>query len=161
MVANHAELCVGAVVVVDGHLLLIQRGRGAGAGLWSIPGGRVEYGETMSDAVLRELVEETGLVGHAPRHLGFVERIGPQWHFVIHDFAVTVNDWRGAEAADDAAAITWCRVAEVADHPDVVPGLVDFLRDVGVLAGGTVRLRPGPVRGALLDEGGQALFGVA
>lgn len=135
MTSNHAEVCVGAVVVVDGELLLIQRGRGAGAGSWSIPGGRVEYGETLADAVLRELAEETDLVGHTPRHLGFVERIGPEWHFVIHDFAVTVDDRRGARAGDDAAAIAWCGLAAVADHPGIVPGLVDFLRDVGVLTG--------------------------
>ncbi len=135
MAASHAELCVGAVVVVAGKLLLIQRGRGAGVGLWSIPGGRVEYGETLSAAVLRELAEETGLVGHHPRHLGFVERIGPDWHFVIHDFAVTVDDRQAAVAGDDAAAIAWCRLDRVADHQGVVPGLVDFLRDVGVLDG--------------------------
>ena len=134
MTADHAELCVGAVVVGEGELLLIQRGRGAGAGLWSIPGGRVEYGETLADAVVRELAEETGLIGRTPRHLGFVERIGPEWHFVIHDFAVTVDDRHGAAAGDDAAAVAWCDLAKVADHPGLVPGLVDFLRTVGILA---------------------------
>jgi 8-oxo-dGTP diphosphatase len=129
---THAELCVGAVVVRSGRLLLIRRGRGAGQGLWSIPGGRVERGETMVGAVLRELHEETGLVGHTPRHLGFVERIGPGWHFVIHDYSVGVDDSTRATAGDDACDVDWYPLGELAEHPAIVPGLVEFLIEVGI-----------------------------
>jgi ADP-ribose pyrophosphatase YjhB (NUDIX family) len=55
------DLCVGAVVVLDGALLLVQRAFAPGAGEWSVPGGRVELGETLVEAVVRELAEETGL----------------------------------------------------------------------------------------------------
>ena len=55
------ELCVGAVVVQDGELLLIRRGHGPAAGSWSVPGGRVEAGELRAEAVVREVREETGL----------------------------------------------------------------------------------------------------
>ena len=53
--------CVGAVVVHDGQLLLVRRGQEPGKGLWSVPGGRVEAGESLAEACVREVREETGL----------------------------------------------------------------------------------------------------
>ena len=131
----HPEVCVGAVVVHDGALLLIERGRGAGAGSWSIPGGRVELGESLEEATRRELLEETGLVAREVTPLGVVERISNEWHFVIHDFLVTVEDAAGARAGDDAAAIEWVPLAETRSRPGIVPGLVDFLEENGVVPG--------------------------
>lgn len=130
---RRAEVSVGAVVVVDDRILLIERGRGVGAGWWSIPGGRVEFGEAMEQAVRRELHEETGLTATTVRHLGFVERIGDEWHYLIHDYLVEVTDPEAAAAADDAAAVAWWPLGELQSHPRLVPGLVDFLVDVGVL----------------------------
>ena len=127
------ELSVGAVVVHDGELLLVRRGRGAAVGAWSVPGGRVERGEPMAEAVRRELREETGLVASSVEHLGFVERIDEDWHFVIHDFLVAIDDRRGAQPADDADDIDWVPLAEMRTRPGVVPGLVEFLDSVGVL----------------------------
>ncbi|MGD9702653.1 MAG: NUDIX hydrolase [Acidimicrobiia bacterium] len=135
MSSPHPELCVGAVVVHRGELLLVQRGRGAGQGSWSIPGGRVELGETLDAAVRRELREETGLEAVDVAHLGFVERIDETWHFVIHDFLVSVEGTEEANAGDDAAALAWVPLAELATRPGVVPGLVEFLADCGVLGG--------------------------
>ena len=58
--------CVGAIVADgEGRLLMIKRGHEPGAGLWSIPGGRIEPGETDTEAVARELTEETGLTAPA------------------------------------------------------------------------------------------------
>ena len=63
------------VAVHDGDLLLIRRGHGPAAGQWSVPGGRVERGELLAEAVVREVREETGLEGVCGELVGWVERI--------------------------------------------------------------------------------------
>ncbi len=120
------EVAVGAVAVEEGALLLVRRGRPPQAGSWSLPGGRVERGETLARAVEREVGEETGLVVHCGRLVGWAERIGPDHHFVILDFAVTVVD-RRLSPGDDAAEAAWVPVAELGRLP-LVEGLEDFLR---------------------------------
>ena len=60
---SRPEVAVGAIAVDAGRLLLVRRGHGPAAGLWSVPGGRVEPGEMLVEAVVRELAEETGLAG--------------------------------------------------------------------------------------------------
>jgi len=124
---------VGAVVVVDGRLLLIRRGRGPAAGEWSIPGGRVEAGETLAEAVVRELREEAGLEGVCGELLGWVERIGADHHFVILDFRCTLLDDREPVAGDDAAEVAWVPLADVAEQR-LVEGLAEFLHDKGVIS---------------------------
>ena len=65
--------CVGAVIKDEqGRLLLIKRGHEPGAGLWSLPGGRIEPGETDAEALVREMREETGLEVEPGRLLGSV-----------------------------------------------------------------------------------------
>lgn len=129
------EVCVGTVVVAAEHLLLIRRGRGAGVGLWSIPGGRVEFGESLESAALRELLEETGLTAESATYLGHVERVDDTWHFVIHDFLVRFAELPEAPlvAGDDAADARWVHLDALEQHDGVVPGLVPFLREHGVL----------------------------
>ncbi len=136
MTSRYAEVCVGAVVVRHGQILLVRRGRGAGVGLWSIPGGRVELGESLETAVRRELTEEVGLRAIDARHLGHVERIGDGWHFVIHDFLVTVDDAEQARAGDDAAGARWVPLGDLTAVDGLVPGLIDFLGEHGILAPG-------------------------
>lgn len=133
--SDRPELCVGAVVVHDGQLLLIERGRGAGVGQWAVPGGRVETGETMVAATERELFEETGLRGRVARCLGWVERISAEHHFVIVDFLVRLDGPATATAGDDAAAVAWVPLDEVRHHLGLVDGLVTFLDEHGVLGG--------------------------
>jgi 8-oxo-dGTP diphosphatase len=123
------EVCVGAVVVEDGRLLLIRRGRGPAQGEWSVPGGRVEAGELMAEAVVRELAEETGLEGVCGELIGWVERVGESHHFVILDFAVTLLDPDADPVAgDDAQQAAWVPLHEVAEF-QLVEGLAEFLHD--------------------------------
>ena len=126
------EVCVGAVVVDDGRLLLVRRGHGPAAGLWSVPGGRVEPGETLAEAVVRELAEETGLEGVCDQLVGWVERIGEDHHYVILDFAVTLLESRAPVAGQDAAEAVWVPLDAVAEQR-LVDGLAEFLHEHGVI----------------------------
>ena len=123
------ELAVGAIVVHDDALLLIRRGRGPAAGSWSVPGGRVEAGELLAEATVRELREETGLEGVCGELVGIVERFIDDAHFVILDHRVTLLDPEQVPVAgDDAAEAAWVPLHEVAEWR-LVDGLAEFLHD--------------------------------
>jgi 8-oxo-dGTP diphosphatase len=121
------------VCVHGDALLLVRRGRGPAAGEWSVPGGRVERGETLHEAVVRETYEESGLEVVVDRFLGWVERINDEYHYVILDFAVTALDpTQTPVAGDDAAEAAWVPRYDVSDLR-LVSGLYDALRDWKVL----------------------------
>jgi 8-oxo-dGTP diphosphatase len=125
--------CVGAIITDSaGRLLLIKRGHEPGKGLWSIPGGRVEPGETDEQAVIREAQEETGLVVRPGRLVGAVRRMAPGGVVLdIRDYAATVTG--GAlTAGDDADDARWAGPAELAGLP-LTDGLAEALTDWGVL----------------------------
>lgn len=126
------EVCVGAVALDRDRLLMVRRGRGVAAGEWSIPGGRVEPGELVVSAVVREVAEETGLEVVCDRFLGWVERIGEDYHYVILDFVVTVLDAQPLRAGDDAAEALWVPLEDVTDYR-LVDGLADFLAEHHIL----------------------------
>ena len=100
--------CVGAVIKDgQGRLLLIKRGHEPGAGLWSLPGGRIEPGETDAEALVREMQEETGLAVKPGRLLGRVQRPGLAGDVIdIRDYAATVTGGT-LRAGDDAADARW------------------------------------------------------
>lgn len=126
------EIAVGAIVRRADELLLVKRGQPPGAGEWSVPGGRVEPGEMLMEAVTRELQEETGLRGVCGQLVGWVERIGDDRHFVILDFEATVTGDLTPTAGSDASEARWWPVAEVAKL-QLVDGLAEFLHDHGVI----------------------------
>ena len=132
MGADRPELAVGAVVVTDGCLLLVRRATDPGRGRWSVPGGRVERGESLERAVVREVEEETGVEVVCGPLLGWVDRIGPTHHVVILDFTATAVAPAVPRAGDDAAEAAWVRIETVADL-DLVDGLAAFLRRHGVI----------------------------
>jgi ADP-ribose pyrophosphatase YjhB (NUDIX family) len=127
------QLCVGAVALSAGRLLLVQRATSPGRGLWSLPGGRVERGETLAEACVRELAEETGVEGVCGELIGWVERISTHYHFVIVDFSVTPLSIDPPRPSSDASDARWVPLDEVTDLP-LVAGLAEFLADHGIIA---------------------------
>jgi 8-oxo-dGTP diphosphatase len=145
------EVAVGAIVEHDGCLLLVQRGRGVAVGTWAPPGGRVDFGERLSDAVTREVREETGLTVAVSELAGWVERTGADpepYHYVILDFRATPVGSIELVAGDDAADARWIPLDELGSFP-LVDGLFDFLVSIGSVpprAGAATPARGGPAR---------------
>jgi ADP-ribose pyrophosphatase YjhB (NUDIX family) len=119
--------CVGAVVLDDaGRLLLVRRANEPGQGRWSVPGGRVETGETDHQAVIREVAEETGLAVEITRWLGEVQRCAPNGAVLdIHDYRCRVQGGT-LRAGDDADRARWCDADTLARLP-LVTGLIEAL----------------------------------
>jgi len=123
----------GAVVTdASGRLLLVRRGREPGRGRWSVPGGRVEAGESFAAAAAREVREETGLEVEIGVEL-LAARIpaGDGDEFDVHDFAATVTGGT-LMVGDDADEVRWCRPEELPGLP-LVDGLLAGLRRAGVV----------------------------
>ena len=132
--------CVGGIVVhasPDGpRLLLVRRGQEPAKGTWSVPGGRVEAGESDEAATAREVLEETALRVDVGGLVGSVERDAPGGGvYVIRDFACSPAvdaDVAAVRAGDDADEVGWFTPDEVR-RLDCSPGLVEALTDWGVL----------------------------
>ena len=122
---------VGGIAVRDGSVLMVRRGKPPSDGLWSVPGGRLEWGETMADAVGREVLEETGLVVDVGEVAGVVERMHEGFHYVIVDYFVTVTGG-SLRPGGDVRDAAWIPIGEV-DSLDLAPGVAEALRDFGVL----------------------------
>lgn len=123
--------CVGALVRDGaGRLLLVRRANEPGRGLWSLPGGRVEPGESAEQALVREVREETGLLVTVGPLVGRVERPGPGG--VVYDIADHVCRAVGGtlRAGDDAAEVRW--VDGLAALP-LTEGLAETLDAWGIL----------------------------
>ncbi|MBB4969022.1 NUDIX domain-containing protein [Saccharothrix violaceirubra] len=99
------------------NLLLIERGKNPFANRWALPGGKVDSGETFTQAALRELVEETGVrVGYsALRRVGMYDEYGrdPRGRYVSTAFLVVLGEMPTAVAGDDAADVRWVPVTEL------------------------------------------------
>ncbi|MEV6912824.1 NUDIX domain-containing protein [Amycolatopsis sp. NPDC051071] len=136
-VSNSTVRCVGGIVHDEqGRLLLIRRANEPGRGTWSVPGGRVEPGETDEVAVIREMREETGLDVIPGTVVGRARR-GP---YDIHDYACTVigGTLRAGDDADDARWIDAGTLIELDKQGRLAELLFVTLRDWGVLPTGDV-----------------------
>lgn len=126
-------VAVGAVLTDDeGRVLLIRRRNPPQAGKWTIPGGKVEPGESTEAAVIREMLEETGLRAEVGELLWTVDIPGPDdVVFEVHDFAARIVSGTLC-AGDDAADAGWFTARDLTELP-VTRGLLRHLREHGVL----------------------------
>lgn len=127
-------IAVGAICLRDGELLLIRRRNDPARGRWSLPGGRVEAGELLADALVREVREETRLQIAVGELAGILEvpRDRPGTHYVILDYFATVEGSSTPLAGDDATEARWVALGDVA-RMDLTPRFVETLRAWGVL----------------------------
>ncbi len=126
--------CVGAVVFdAAGALLLVKRGHEPARGRWSLPGGRVEPGESHEAAVIREVFEETGLDITVVREVGTVCRAAPGGGtYVIRDFLGRLVEGRTPVGNDDADEARFFAPADLGDL-DTSDGLLEALAEWGLI----------------------------
>ena len=111
---------IGAVVVDRGRVLLVRRGREPLKGQWSLPGGLLELGESLTAGVAREVLEETGLVVEPIELIELLDRIHRdsdrvRYHYVLADYLCRVRGG-SLKAASDADAVRWAERAEWNSH---------------------------------------------
>lgn len=123
------QVAVGAVVTdAAGRVLLIQRGHAPAVGRWTIPGGRVERGETLAQALHRELLAETGITATMGALLEVFEFINDDFHYVILDYRM--SDPQGVpRAGEDAVDVGYFSLDAIAALP-TTDGLLEVLRRV-------------------------------
>ena len=103
---------VGAIILSRNSILLVQRARNPLKGYWSLPGGLIESGEKIEDALCREVHEETGLIVRPTRMFEIFERImqdqqgRPEYHYILHDCMCKVVGGE-LKAGDDAGRVDW------------------------------------------------------
>lgn len=112
-------VCVGAVVIDGDRVVLVQRAQPPLQGEWSLPGGVVEVGETLEEAIAREVLEETGLVVDVGAAVEVLDRIHRgddnrvEYHYVVIDYLCTPRDGALASSSD-AADARWVHESDVA-----------------------------------------------
>ena len=137
---SRPELAVSAAIFRDGRVLVVRRARAPAAGSWTLPGGRVELGETLVAAVTREITEETALTIRVKGLAGYREMIledaveSRGRHFVILPFAA---EWVAGEVQlnEELGEYRWCALAEIGGLP-TTPGLLEILQQAERLMAG-------------------------
>jgi ADP-ribose pyrophosphatase YjhB (NUDIX family) len=115
---KHPLVGVGALIFRRGRILMAQRGKEPLKGWWSLPGGALETGESLDQAVRREVLEETGLVIEPVRVFEIFERIMrdaagvAEYHYVLIDYVCRVINGE-PRAGDDVCRVEWMRPAEL------------------------------------------------
>jgi ADP-ribose pyrophosphatase len=128
---------VGAVVIKDGKILLVERGVQPNKGVWAIPGGSLKLGETLQEGAEREILEETGITikaGDPFYSFDFFERDDNsriRFHYVIVDM---MGDYISGDAggADDALDARWISPEELNDLP-VSENTINILKSIGFI----------------------------
>lgn len=115
------RVAVGVVVVKNRSVLLVKRGQDPGRGLWSVPGGLIELGETLEDAARREVREETGIDVRIEKLLDVANNIvrngqgETRFHYVLIDYLARPLA-TSVEAKSDALEAKWVRFTDLSKY---------------------------------------------
>jgi mutator protein MutT len=126
---DHPVVGVGAFVLRQGKLLLEKRGNEPAKGQWTIPGGVVEVGESLEDALKREIEEEIGLKAEKAKLIDVVDQVHLdkqgkiEYHYVIIDYVVTAEG--EPKPASDAEKLRWVQLDQVESY-DLTPSFRRF-----------------------------------
>jgi 8-oxo-dGTP diphosphatase len=124
---NQPRIGVGALIFRDDHILLVQRGHEPNKGKWTIPGGLVELGESLEQAVHRELLEECGITARLLDRLNVFEYIQHddnarvKYHYIIVDYLAEYLKGK-LQAGSDIDQASWIAIDEVQSF-DITDGL--------------------------------------
>jgi 8-oxo-dGTP diphosphatase len=125
---------VGALIIEERRILLVERGQHPLKGQWSLPGGGVETGESLEEAIIREVREETGLNVH-PVQVGVIfERIlrdiegAPEYHYVLIDYICEVTGGSLC-AGDDSCSAKWFEISSL-EQLNITEGTLAVIRQV-------------------------------
>src|SRR5664279_6522597 len=136
-----STLAVGGIVFNNQkQILLIQRNQPPAMGFWSIPGGKLEAGESLAEACQREIKEETGLDTGIKNIVAVVERRIEGFHYVIIDYLALLVDEENSQpiAHSDVSEARWVNLEHLVDY-DLVAGLAEIiLRTYNVYNGGHI-----------------------
>jgi mutator protein MutT len=133
MYPDRPFLAVSAAIIRDGRVLIARRNKGASTGAFTLPGGVVEAGETLHEAVVREVREETGIVIEPLALAGQREFITRDEagrvsrHFVILCFACRWVSGEGTPLLEELSELRWLRPAELSGLKTTTEGLADIV----------------------------------
>jgi 8-oxo-dGTP diphosphatase len=138
---DYPRVGVGAVILHEDKVLLVRRGQSPSFGKWSLPGGLVELGETTTEAIAREILEECGIKIRVVDVAGVITRVVKddagrvRYHYVLVDY-LAYPDSLDVVAGSDAGDAGWFEIEGVANL-DTTQGLLDMIRRAEALRGGT------------------------
>jgi 8-oxo-dGTP diphosphatase len=138
---DYPRVGVGAVILHEDKVLLVRRGQSPSFGKWSLPGGLVELGETTTEAIAREILEECGIKIRVVDVAGVITRVVKddadrvRYHYVLVDY-LAYPDSLDVVAGSDAEEARWFAIEGVANL-DTTQGLLDMIRRAEALRGGT------------------------
>jgi len=138
---DYPRVGVGAVILHEEKVLLVRRGQSPSFGKWSLPGGLVELGETTTEAIAREILEECGIKIRIVDVAGVITRVVKddagrvRYHYVLVDY-LAYPDSLDVVAGSDAGDARWFEIEGVANL-DTTQGLLDMIRRAEALRGGT------------------------
>ena len=119
-------VAVGGVILSGRKVLLVQRSKPPNKGSWAIPGGKVEYGETLKEALIREMKEELNIEVQPKDLIGVVEIIKEGFHYVILDFLCEVKSGE-IKAGSDALDARFFSIEEMTKIP-ISPTTIEMMR---------------------------------